>query len=122
VNRGEVWYELPDAGRRPGLILTRQAAIPVLNAVLVAPATRTIRGIEEQTRHGQRVVVVWGALRRTSMRAAPRPRHAWAHSAASTSQGLANGIDEVRAGTRWSGSPPHQWRLLGYQPEEVAKR
>ncbi len=53
MNRGEVWwYELPDAGRRPGLILTRQAAIPVLNALLVAPATRTIRGIPTQVRLG----------------------------------------------------------------------
>jgi mRNA interferase MazF len=53
VNRGEVWwYELPDSGRRPGLILTRQAAIPVLNAVLVAPATRTIRGIATQVQLG----------------------------------------------------------------------
>lgn len=46
MNRGEVWwYELPELGRRPGCILTRQPAIAVLNAVLVAPATRTIRGI-----------------------------------------------------------------------------
>jgi mRNA interferase MazF len=46
MNRGEVWWvELPDAGRRPACIVTRQAAIPVLNAVLVAPATRTVRGI-----------------------------------------------------------------------------
>jgi mRNA interferase MazF len=46
VNRGEIWWvEHPDAGRRPACVLTRQAAIPVLNAVLVAPATRTIRGI-----------------------------------------------------------------------------
>lgn len=53
MNRGEVWwYELPDAGRRPGCILTRQAAIPVLNAVLVAPATRTIRGIPTEVRLG----------------------------------------------------------------------
>ncbi|MDQ3677127.1 MAG: type II toxin-antitoxin system PemK/MazF family toxin [Actinomycetota bacterium] len=53
MNRGEVWwYELPDSGRRPGLILTRQAAIPVLSALLVAPATRTIRGIATQVRLG----------------------------------------------------------------------
>jgi mRNA interferase MazF len=53
VNRGEVWwYELPDLGRRPGCILTRRAAIPVLNAVLVAPATRTIRGIPTEVRLG----------------------------------------------------------------------
>jgi len=46
VNRGEIWWvEHPDAGRRPACVLTRQAAIPVLSGVLVAPATRTIRGI-----------------------------------------------------------------------------
>jgi mRNA interferase MazF len=39
------WVEHPDWGRRPALVLTRQAAIPVLNTVLAAPATRTIRGI-----------------------------------------------------------------------------
>ena len=46
MNRGEVWWvKHPDAGRRPACVLTRQAAIPVLNSVLVAPATRTVRGI-----------------------------------------------------------------------------
>jgi mRNA interferase MazF len=46
VARGEVWwYENPRAGRRPFLILTRDEAIPVLNQVLAAPATRTIRRI-----------------------------------------------------------------------------
>lgn len=46
MNRGEVWWaEHPGAGRRPFLILTRQAAIPVLTRVLAVPATRTIRKI-----------------------------------------------------------------------------
>lgn len=46
VGRGEVWwYEDPRAGRRPFLVLTRDEAIPVLNQVLAAPATRTVRGI-----------------------------------------------------------------------------
>ena len=46
VDRGEVWWvEHPEAGRRPACVLTRQAAIGVLSSVLVAPATRTIRGI-----------------------------------------------------------------------------
>jgi mRNA interferase MazF len=46
VNRGEVWWvEHPEVGRRPACVVTRQAAIPVLNSVLVAPATRTVRGI-----------------------------------------------------------------------------
>ena len=42
----EVWWvEHPEAGRRPFLVLTRQAAIPVLYSVLAVPATRTIRRI-----------------------------------------------------------------------------
>lgn len=46
MNRSEIWWvEHPDAGRRPFLVLTRQAAIPVLNALLAVPATRTIRQI-----------------------------------------------------------------------------
>ena len=46
MNRGEVWWvEHPEAGRRPACVLTRQAAIQVLDSVLVAPATRTVRGI-----------------------------------------------------------------------------
>ena len=44
--RGEIWWvEHPDAGRRPFLVLTRQAAVPVLHSVLAVPATRTIRRI-----------------------------------------------------------------------------
>ena len=46
VVRGEVWWaEAPDISRRPFLVLTRQTAIPVLDAVLAVPATRTVRGI-----------------------------------------------------------------------------
>jgi mRNA interferase MazF len=46
VNHGEIWWAQSTAGtRRPYLILTRQAAIPVLNAVLAVPATRTVRAI-----------------------------------------------------------------------------
>lgn len=37
--------EHPDSGRRPHLVLTREAAIPVLRLVLAVPATRTVRGI-----------------------------------------------------------------------------
>jgi mRNA interferase MazF len=46
VKRGDVWWgEHPDLGRRPYLVLTREAAIPVLNAVIAVPATRRIREI-----------------------------------------------------------------------------
>ena len=44
--RGEVWWgELEDVGRRPFLVMTRSSAIPVLNSVLAAPITRTVRNI-----------------------------------------------------------------------------
>ena len=47
--RGEVWWaELEDTGRRPFLILTRDAAIPVLHSVLAAPITRTVRNIPSE--------------------------------------------------------------------------
>ena len=39
------WMEHPETGAHPVCILTREAAIPVLRTVLVAPATRTVRGI-----------------------------------------------------------------------------
>lgn len=44
-HRGEVWWvEMPDK-RRPVLVLTREAAVPVLRTLLVAPITRSVRGI-----------------------------------------------------------------------------
>jgi len=44
--RGEVWWgEIEDIGRRPLLIMARPSAIPVLNHLVVAPVTRTIRNI-----------------------------------------------------------------------------
>ncbi|HJS26591.1 MAG TPA: type II toxin-antitoxin system PemK/MazF family toxin [Actinomycetota bacterium] len=44
--QGEVWWgEAPDQKGRPYLVLTRDEAIPVLRTVLVAPVTRTVRGI-----------------------------------------------------------------------------
>ncbi len=46
MTRGEVWWaEHPEAGRRPFMVLTREAAVPVLRSVLAVPATRTIREI-----------------------------------------------------------------------------
>jgi mRNA interferase MazF len=51
VTRGEVWWgEHPDVGRRPYLILTREAAVPVLSRLVVVPATRRIRGIPTEVR------------------------------------------------------------------------
>lgn len=42
--RGEVWWcELPEIGRRPVVVLSRDPAIPRLRRALVAPCTTTIR-------------------------------------------------------------------------------
>ena len=46
MTRGEVWWvEDPAAGRRPHLILTRDAAVADLHSVIAVPATTTIRSI-----------------------------------------------------------------------------
>ncbi|WP_420611610.1 type II toxin-antitoxin system PemK/MazF family toxin [Candidatus Spongiisocius sp.] len=51
--RGEVWWgEIEDLGRRPFLIMTRPSAIPVLNHLVAAPVTRTIRDIPTELRLG----------------------------------------------------------------------
>ncbi len=52
--RGEVWWgEAPDAKGRPYLVLMRDEAIPVLRTILVAPVTRTIRGIPTEVPLGR---------------------------------------------------------------------
>ena len=53
--RGDVWWgEVPDARPRPYLVLTRNEAIPVLRRIVVAPVTRTIRGIPSEVPLGDR--------------------------------------------------------------------
>lgn len=47
--RGEVWWsELPHIGRRPVVVLSRNAAIPRLRRALVAPCTTTVRGLQSE--------------------------------------------------------------------------
>jgi mRNA interferase MazF len=47
--RGEVWWcELPEIARRPVVVLSRDAAIPRLRRVLVAPCTTTLRGLPSE--------------------------------------------------------------------------
>ncbi len=47
--RGELWWcELPEIGRRPVVILSRDAAIPRLRRALIAPCTTTVRGLQSE--------------------------------------------------------------------------
>lgn len=49
ARRGEVWWcEPPDIGRRPVVVLSRDAAIPRLRRALVAPCTTTVRGLASE--------------------------------------------------------------------------
>jgi mRNA interferase MazF len=53
VKRGEVWWaEHPEWGRRPALVMTREAAIDSLNEVFVVLATTRIRGIPTEVELG----------------------------------------------------------------------
>ena len=47
--RGDLWWcEPPDIGRRPVVVLSRDAAIPRIGRALVAPCTTTIRGLPSE--------------------------------------------------------------------------
>ncbi|CAN5297691.1 type II toxin-antitoxin system PemK/MazF family toxin [soil metagenome] len=47
--QGEIWWaETEERKRRPVLIVTRSHAVPVLNAILVAPVTRTVRNLSTE--------------------------------------------------------------------------
>lgn len=42
------WCEPPDVGRRPVVVLSRDAAVPRLRRALVAPCTTTVRGLPSE--------------------------------------------------------------------------
>ena len=47
--RGDIWWcELAEVGRRPVVVLSRDAAIPRLRRALIGPCTTTVRGIPSE--------------------------------------------------------------------------
>lgn len=48
MKRGEVWWAPVDGIRRPVVVLTRDAMLPYLSRVTVAPVTRSSRGIPSE--------------------------------------------------------------------------
>jgi mRNA interferase MazF len=52
ILQGEVWWAEAEDKRRPVLIVTRSEAIPVLNRILIAPLTKTIRLIPTEVQLG----------------------------------------------------------------------
>ena len=43
--QGEIWWAEAEDKRRPVLVITRSEAVPVLTWLVVAPISRTMRGI-----------------------------------------------------------------------------
>ena len=43
--QADIWWAESETMRRPVLVVTRDSAIPVLTAIVVAPITSTVRGI-----------------------------------------------------------------------------
>lgn len=47
--RGEIWWcEMPEIGRRPVVVLSRDAVIPRHRRALIAPCTTTVRGLSSE--------------------------------------------------------------------------
>lgn len=51
--QGEIWWAEAEDKRRPVLIVTRSEAVTVLRRLLVAPVTRTVRGIPTEVPLGE---------------------------------------------------------------------
>jgi mRNA interferase MazF len=51
--QGEIWWAEAEDKRRPVLIVTRDEAMPVLRRLVVAPVTRTVRGIPTEIALGE---------------------------------------------------------------------
>lgn len=50
--QAEVWWAEAETMRRPVLVVTRSEATEVLTGIVVAPVTRTVRGIPTEIRLG----------------------------------------------------------------------
>lgn len=50
--QGEIWWAEVEDIRRPVLVVTRSEVVDVLTGVIVAPVTRTVRGIPTEIRLG----------------------------------------------------------------------
>jgi len=50
--QGEIWWAETEDKRRPVLVVSRSEAIPVLAWIVVAPVTRTVRGIPTEVAVG----------------------------------------------------------------------
>lgn len=52
ARQGEIWWAETQEKRRPILVVTRSEAVDVLTGIVVAPISRTLRGIPTEIRLG----------------------------------------------------------------------
>ena len=52
--QGDVWWAETEDKRRPVLVVTRSEATPILTRIVVAPVSRTVRGIPTEIGLGPR--------------------------------------------------------------------
>lgn len=57
--QGEIWWAEADDKRRPVLVVTRDVAVPTLGWIVVAPVTRTVRGIPTEIPLGPEQGLRW---------------------------------------------------------------
>ncbi len=50
--QGDIWWAEAEDKRRPVLVVTRSEAVPVLTWVVIAPVTRSLRGIPTEVALG----------------------------------------------------------------------
>ena len=50
--QGDIWWAETEDMRRPVLVVTRSESVGVLTAIVVAPVTRTVRGIPTEIQLG----------------------------------------------------------------------
>lgn len=75
VRRGEVWWwESPHAGRRPVVVLSRDAALDRLDTAMIAPCTTTVRGLPSEVvlEPGEDPVPAISAVNLDSVESAPQ--------------------------------------------------
>jgi mRNA interferase MazF len=51
--QGEIWWAEAEHKRRPVLVVTRSEAVEVLTGIVVAPISRTVRGIPTEIHLGR---------------------------------------------------------------------
>ena len=107
--QGDIWWAGTEDQRRPVLVVTRSESIPVLNRILVAPVTRTVRGIPTELPLDAEDGLPSRAQPRSttsSRSASPTSPTVWARSATAATKSARRSKPSPTADCRPHGSDP----------------